>query len=120
MKRLLILIALIGGLAGCLPQFTGSNPLTIAATGIQSATVTFTASGTVTDVVLYIGNAQRVLSAATELSCQPFETGIQCLADVLAEPVAVTVFADPLHLVDAQAWWTTPAQAVNIARVDMR
>lgn len=120
MKRLLILTAVVVSLAGCLPQFTGSNPLGIAATGIQSATVTFTASKAVTDVVLYIGNAQRALSAAPELDCQPFETGIQCLADVLVQPVAVTVFADPLHLVDAQAWWSTPGQAVNIARVSLR
>lgn len=119
MKRILILAALIVGLAGCIPHFT-SGTLSIAATGVQTATVTFQPPAGTFDVVLFIGDAQRVLSAAPELTCTAFEAGWQCLADRLDEPVAVTVFADPLEDASAQVWWSVPGRAVNIARAALR
>lgn len=119
MKRILILAALIVGLAGCIPQFT-SGTLSIAATGVQTATVTFQPPAGAYDVVLFIGDAQRILSAAPELTCTAFETGYQCLADSLSGPVAVTVFADPLNMASAQAWWSVPGRPVNLARAALR
>lgn len=119
MKRALILVALMVALAGCIPQFT-SGTLTIAATGAQTATVTFQPPAGTYDVVLFIGDAQRILSHAPELTCTAFEMGWQCLADTLDAPVAVTVFADPLDMASAQVWWSVPGRSVNIARAALK
>lgn len=119
MKRFLMLVITVVALAGCIPQFTG-NTLTIAVAGEQTAVATFTPDGVVTDFVLFLGDVQRVVSASPELTCSVFETGYQCLADSLSDAVAVTVFADPLELASAQAWWSTPGRPVNIARAALR
>lgn len=116
MRRLFVLPVLLLMLVACVPQFAGNNLLSIAATGVQTATVTFQPPAGTYDVVLFIGDAQRILSAAPELTCSAFETGWQCLADRLDNPVAVTVFADPLNLASVQAWWSVPGRPVNLAR----
>lgn len=121
MKRVALVVAgLVVGLAACVPQVVGVNPLTIGVAGPQTAVVTFEPPAGTFDVVLFIGDAQRLVSVPEELSCSAFETGWQCLADSLGTTVSVTAFGDPLELVSAQVWWSVPGQLVNLARVDLQ
>lgn len=102
-------LALLVFLTACLPQLS-TSALTVQVVDAKHATITFTDTGPVTDLVLYLGRVTGVLETNQPLTCQPVESlGTSCTAASVTGPLVLTVLAIDPGNVTASAWWTTPS-----------
>lgn len=102
-------LALLVLLTACLPQLN-TNALTVQVVDAKHATITFSDTDSVTDLVLYLGRVTGVLETNQPLTCQPVESlGTSCTAARVTGPLSLTVLAIDPGSVTASAWWTTPS-----------
>ena len=102
-------LAVLVFLTACLPQLN-TSALTVQVVDAKHATITFSDTDSVTDLVLYLGRATGVLDTTQPLTCQPVENlGTQCTAPSITGPLVLTVLAIDPSNVTANAWWTTPS-----------